>query len=299
GLYGACFIRVTTWWSNFRQRLWFGRHPVVEVLGVAVGTGLVAYLNHYTRIGNGELVGLLFGECHEQSDLDGLCRPSEFPAVARLLLATLFVKAALTVLTFGIKVPGGLFVPSMAVGACAGRLMGIGVMKLQEMYPHWRIFASCEKGADCIIPGVYAMVGAAGTVSGVTRMTVSLTIILFELTNSLLYVLPIMFTILVAKFTADAFGRAGLYDTAIKRSGHPYLDGKRLYGVGGRDVELEEVVDFVSGEEGVLEVGRRYGVEEVWGRLVEMRRQRDSGFPVLEGGYLVGFIGCTELQHAL
>ena len=49
GLYGACFIRLTDLWSNVRQRLWTAKHPVVEVLVVAVATGLIAYLNQYTR----------------------------------------------------------------------------------------------------------------------------------------------------------------------------------------------------------------------------------------------------------
>lgn len=37
------------------------------------------------------------------------------------------VKLVLTIFTFGIKVPAGLFVPSLAMGAIAGRLLGITV----------------------------------------------------------------------------------------------------------------------------------------------------------------------------
>lgn len=39
----------------------------------------------------------------------------------------LVVKLLLTIFTFGIKVPSGLFVPSLAMGAIAGRLLGITV----------------------------------------------------------------------------------------------------------------------------------------------------------------------------
>lgn len=38
-----------------------------------------------------------------------------------------------------------------------------------------------------VTPGTYAMVGAAAALAGVTRMTVSLTVIMFELTGSLSY----------------------------------------------------------------------------------------------------------------
>ena len=54
------------------------------------------------------------------------------------------------------------------VGACAGRIVGILVQWLQFSYPRSRIFDSCQGDLDCVIPGLYAMVGAAATLSGVT-----------------------------------------------------------------------------------------------------------------------------------
>jgi H+/Cl- antiporter ClcA len=49
------------------------------------------------------------------------------------------------------------------------------------------------------------MVGAAAFFCGVTRMTVSLVVIMFELTGALTYALPIMMSIMIAKWVADAF----------------------------------------------------------------------------------------------
>ena len=46
----------------------------------------------------------------------------------------------------------------------------------------------CGEGQVCVNPGLYAMVGAAATLSGVTRMTVSLVVIMYELTGGLLYI---------------------------------------------------------------------------------------------------------------
>ncbi|KAJ3282937.1 hypothetical protein HK104_010632 [Borealophlyctis nickersoniae] len=297
GLYGHLFIAATTLWTRVRERTPIGRHPVWEVVGVAVLTGVFGYGNHYTRMGSSELVGILFGECKDEADLEGLCRPSI--ALTHLLLRTLLTKTLLTLLTFGLKIPGGIFIPSMAVGACAGRLMGLGVKAATEMYSdHWA-FAACgriEAGKECVIPGVYAMVGAVAALSGVTRMTVSLTIILFELTNSLLYVLPLMFTILVSKFTGDALSKNGLYDTVIERSGHPYLDAKRIFAGTGGEKRLEDVLEKPRA---VVRCGRVYAVEEIEGMLAVMGHSRDGGFPVLEGDLLVGYVGCTELQHAL
>lgn len=68
------------------------------------------------------------------------------------------------------EIPSGLFIPSMAVGAMAGRMVGIGVEQLAYHHHDWIIFRNwCRPGADCVTPGLYAMVGAAaclGTVIG-------------------------------------------------------------------------------------------------------------------------------------
>jgi chloride channel 3/4/5 len=58
---------------------------------------------------------------------------------------------------------------------------------------------------------VYALVGAAATLGGFTRMTVSLVVIIFELTGELSYILPVMLTVLVSKWVADAIAKEGMY----------------------------------------------------------------------------------------
>lgn len=60
------------------------------------------------------------------------------------------------------QVPSGLFIPSMAVGAIAGRLLGVGMEQLAYYNHDGLIFKGwCTPEADCITPGLYAMVGAA------------------------------------------------------------------------------------------------------------------------------------------
>lgn len=64
-------------------------------------------------------------------------------------------------ITFGIKVPAGIFIPSLCVGACLGRALGTMVQIIQRNYPAFGLFASCMNQTSCIAPGTYAMVGAA------------------------------------------------------------------------------------------------------------------------------------------
>jgi len=59
------------------------------------------------------------------------------------------IYAILTVLTFGMKVPSGLFIPSMVVGAIFGRLIGLGLQQLvylNQDAPIWSNY--CGKGQE-------------------------------------------------------------------------------------------------------------------------------------------------------
>lgn len=102
----------------------------------------------------------------------------------------------------------------MVVGGLLGRIAGHLVQRLVLQFPHAAIFEQCAShpnGTSCITPGVYALIGAGATMCGVTRLSVTLAVILFELTGSLDYVLPFSLSILVAKWTADAIERLSIY----------------------------------------------------------------------------------------
>lgn len=109
-------------------------------------------------MGGTELVYNLFAECRTgagptQSSLCVL-DPSSFAnvwPVMRAILVAMSVKACLTLVTFGIKVPAGIFIPSLGVGACAGRVMGIFMQWLQWQLPGSRLFQACHGDADCEI----------------------------------------------------------------------------------------------------------------------------------------------------
>lgn len=90
--------------------------------------------------------------------------------------------------SFGIRVPAGIFIPTLAVGACFGRIVGLVIEMGYAKYPESPLFAFCNAtgplpapfGQACVLPGVYSMVGATATLAGVTRTTVSLAVIMFE-----------------------------------------------------------------------------------------------------------------------
>ncbi|GMT32370.1 hypothetical protein PFISCL1PPCAC_23667 [Pristionchus fissidentatus] len=115
----------------------------------------------------------------------------------------------LSVWTFGLAVPSGVFIPALLTGAAWGRLYGLGVEKL---FPN-------ITGID---PGKYALMGAAAQLGGVVRMTISLTAILLEATKDMTFGLPIMLVLMIAKWVGD-FLSEGLYDLCIELSEVPLL----------------------------------------------------------------------------
>ncbi|KAK9890099.1 hypothetical protein WA026_008908 [Henosepilachna vigintioctopunctata] len=133
----------------------------------------------------------------------------------------------MTTFTFGIKVPCGLFIPSLCLGAIVGRIWGIGMEQLAFYYPkNWMFTGECSTGDNCITPGLYAMVGAAAVLGGVTRMTVSLVVLMFELTGGVRYIVPLMAAAMASKWVEDALGKQGIYDAHIALNGYPFLDSK-------------------------------------------------------------------------
>ncbi|KAG9122291.1 hypothetical protein FRC07_001406 [Ceratobasidium sp. 392] len=305
GVYGAYFSKLNYRWSrDVRNKSWMKRHPVAEVALVTLITTLLCFLNPYTRMGGTELVYNLLAPCHTGDWHEGLCvapdKAEDVAAVARAIGVALVVKGVLTIVTFGIKLPAGIFIPTLGVGACFGRIVGLGMQRLYWTHPNLAMFNVCNNDPWCVNPGAYAMIGAAATLSGVTRTTVSLAVIMFELTGTLTYVIPVMLAVLVAKTVADALEPKGIYDLVIELSQLPYLDYKHEYLWGALQVS-----DVTDRKVEAITVDEENTVRSLRDKLLVAVRDGngDSGLPILQreeaGSKMVGYIGASELEHAL
>uniref|UniRef100_A0A7N6A1D1 Chloride channel protein n=1 Tax=Anabas testudineus TaxID=64144 RepID=A0A7N6A1D1_ANATE len=302
GLWGALFIRANIAWCRRRKSTRLGHYPVIEVLVVTAMTALLAFPNSYTRMSGAELISELFNDCSllDSSQLCGYKQVTDRPAGENLYTAlwqlalALIFKMLITVITFGMKVPSGLFIPSMAVGAIAGRLLGVGMEQLAYYHHDWVIFKGwCSQGADCITPGLYAMVGAAACLGGVTRMTVSLVVIMFELTGGLEYIVPLMAATMTSKWVADAFGREGIYEAHIRLNGYPFLEPKEEFEHSSLAVDVMRPRRSDPALAVLTQDGMTVGEVET---LVESTHY--SGFPVVvsqESQRLVGFVFRRDL----
>jgi chloride channel 7 len=131
------------------------------------------------------------------------------------LLAFLLVYISLAVITYGIAVPSGLFVPSLLSGAAFGRLFG---NMAQKYY------------SNLAFSNTYSLVGDAAVLGGMARMTISLTVILLECIGNGQYVLPLMLTLMTARLTGGVWN-SDLY--------HIHIHFKK--GVNFLEAELQSV----------------------------------------------------------
>ncbi|KAI0908214.1 voltage gated chloride channel [Ustulina deusta] len=291
GLYGAFVIKWNLQVQTFRKK-YLTKWAVLEATLLAAGTAIICYPNAFLRIDMTESMEILFLECEGAEDYRGLCEQDKaWSNIISLILATV-IRILLVIISYGCKVPAGIFVPSMAIGASFGRTVGIIMQAIYHAHPDSMFFSACPPDGPCITPGTYAFLGAAAALSGIMHITVSVVVIMFELTGALTYILPTMIVVGVTKIVSELFGNGGIADRMIWFSGFPFLDNKEEhnFGVPVSTVMTSDVVAIpVNG----------MTLESIEDLLKEPHYQ---GFPIVESvrtNVLVGYIGRTELRYAI
>ncbi|PON61323.1 Chloride channel [Parasponia andersonii] len=197
--------------------------------------------------------------------------PSEYNPVSLLIFFALY--CVLGLITFGISVPSGLFLPIILMGSAYGRLLGMAMGS----------YTSIDQG-------LFAVLGAASLMAGSMRMTVSLCVIFLELTNNLLLLPITMIVLLISKTVGDTFNPS-IYEIILELKGLPFLDANPEPWM--RNLTVGELADAKP------PVITLHGVEKV-SRVVEvLRNTTHNGFPVVDDGVVppVGLaVGATELH---
>ncbi|KAH9908641.1 chloride channel protein [Xylariomycetidae sp. FL2044] len=291
GLYGAFVMKWNLRAQAFRKK-YLTNWAVLEATLLAAGTAIICYPNVFLRIDMTESMEILFLECEGTEDYQGLCdKDKRVSNIISLVLATV-IRIFLVIISYGCKVPAGIFVPSMAIGASFGRAVGIVMQAIHQAHPKSVFFSSCLPDEPCITPGTYAFLGAAAALSGIMHITVTVVVIMFELTGALTYILPTMIVVGVTKAVSELFGKGGIADRMIWFNGFPFLDNKEEhnFGVPVSAVMTGDVVAIpINGM--LLE-----SVEDL------LKQPKYQGFPIIEDlntRILVGYVGRTELRYAV
>ena len=265
-----------------------------EEPGKVGGVELPKYSVFYCPRGNGTKddatvndYALLFFQPSEDT-IKMLFHSVEDLSVGSLAIFSLFY-FFLACATYGIAVPSGLFVPSLLLGAAFGRLYGQLLGSLLS-FTAWNLSQ----------PGVYALIGSAAMLGGMARMTISITVIMIEATNDYSYGLPLMLTLMTARWVGNCFNE-GLYDIHIHLNQVPLLEGTSLVGPWEqtRAQDILTAADIMSPcqpEEHQMEE-----VEKVGDVLGLLRRSKANAFFVVEpnSGPFAGLILRRQLCQLL
>jgi len=293
GVFGSFLIKLNVTAAVYRRNSILHQWPILEVVGVAAVTAAMSYLVVFLRVPSSDLVANLFQECDPQRiDFHGLCNPTAMWENIFLLVLTGAVKIGLTAWTFGMMVPAGIFLPTIAIGAAFGRAVGLLTQGLYRAYPKAWLFSACppDPTVRCIYPGFYAVIGASSMLAGVTRMTVSLVVIVFELTGALSHVLPIMISVMISKWVADALGPDGIYASWIALRRYPWLAPFEFRDNGEIASDAMTPVNSLIVLHDGSPLGELTRILETW---------EYHGFPVVQNEILLGYVAREKLESFL
>ncbi len=192
-----------------------------------------------------------------------------------VLVALVAFKILATSMTLGSGGSGGVFAPSLFIGAMLGGAFGTAV---HTLWPGWTGH-----------PGAYAMVGMAALFAGTGRAPISAIIILFEMTRDYNIMLPLMFAVAVSTSLSGFLFRESIYSIKLKSRGidlHPKQQFERLAGITiGTAMKPAERLTTVSPEMSLEALGGLF------------RDTFHHGFAVVDdGGRLVGVVTLKDFD---
>lgn len=200
-----------------------------------------------------------------------------FGQLAIKVMLLLFVfKVLATILTLGSGGSGGIFAPSLYMGAMLGGAFG---QIVHQFLP------------DITAPvGAYALIGMAAFFSGAAHAPVTAILILFEMTGNYQIILPLMLTTVMGTLISRLISRESIYTLKLSRRGIHLQQGQDIDVMQG--VTVGEVmttdVDVVSLNMSLDELAKKFA------------QTRHHGFPVVDSsGALAGVVSIQDLDLAL
>jgi len=192
-----------------------------------------------------------------------------------LMIVLVFMKIIATSLTLGSGNSGGIFAPSLFMGAMAGGFFGT---IMNYLFP--------EVTAP---PAAYALVGMGAVVAGVTHAAITSILIVFEMTGDYRIMLPMMLATVFATLVANRLSRESIYTLKLVRKGINIRAGKDVALL--TDIKVADVMDTHF---------KTIPVHlSLTGIMRLMEESKDTAFPVTDHDKLVGMLSFQDLRTIL
>jgi len=193
-----------------------------------------------------------------------------------LMLVLVLCKILATSITIGSGGSGGIFAPSLFVGAMAGGFFGAIV---HNFLPS--VTAS---------PGAYSIVGMGAVVSATTHGPLTALLMLFEMTGDYKIILPLMITCIISNIVGRQFLKESIYTLKLTRRGINLEEGKEVNVL--KSIKVNEVMNT-----DVETITEALSLE----RLAEIiSKSKYNSFPVVsDGNKLTGILSYFDYNEAI
>ncbi|UCH36486.1 MAG: chloride channel protein [Armatimonadota bacterium] len=190
-------------------------------------------------------------------------------------LALVALKLLATSLTIGSGGSGGVFAPSLFLGAMTGSAFG-------EIVHRWLPDITAQSGA-------YALVGMAAVFAGAAHAPITSVLILFEMTRDYHIILPLMIAVVVSTLLSEALSRESIYTIKLVRRGID-ISGRAT----GNPLERIPVSEAMTPD--VATIPDSATVEELISRI---ESTGEHGLPVVDDrGRLTGIVSVSDITDA-
>jgi CIC family chloride channel protein len=182
---------------------WFDSHPITQPLRSTIGGAFVGVI--------ALAVPAVAGNGYEPLNVI-LDQQMVLATVAVLLVA----KMVATSSSVGSGIPGGIFTPTLLVGAALGTLVASAVGMLTASSPD---------------AGSYALVGMAAATAASIHAPITAAVLVFELSGDYAIVLPLLLATMLATAVSRALGSESVYEAELRRKGLAWqltLEGRRI-----------------------------------------------------------------------
>jgi len=193
-----------------------------------------------------------------------------------LMLLLVVLKIVATAITVGSGGSGGVFAPSLFIGAMLGGAFGQAV---NQLFPG--VTAS---------PVAYALVGMAAVNGACIQAPLSAIVVLVEMTNEYAILLPLMFTVVMASFVFRKLNAESIYTEKLRRVGIQTHHGDDL-----NVLRAIPVAAVLRNDE--ASVSEKAPFDALVRLALEMRR--NVIFTLGDRGRLTGVISLQNLKHIL
>jgi CIC family chloride channel protein len=177
-----------------------------------------------------------------------------------------------TTISYGSGASGGLFMPTLFMGAMLGGLIGALAEKL---FP----------GIGAASTGAYALVGMGAFFAAVIRAPFTSIIMIFEMTRDYKIILPVMIANIVAYAISSRFHEGSIYENISEQDG-VHLPTR----------EDNEVLESLLVEDAMITTPITLNANLTVKEAVKKIRDTEiSGYPVLKNGVLIGMVSTSDV----